>query len=689
MDTLVENPEIAQEDIEEDKESVIEDDYILNETSNLLVKDYINAQGIWEFSVNVPNFSYLGDVIEAILHAYFRPAPRNPFPTGPHYFPLKICIQGPLFSGRHTHAKYFESEYGLKFFEIDKILEDRNKVLEKKQELEEGKKPKKIQDDESEIFMEESVNCIGDTSKDKARLFRAKLRGLFGDENKVEEETKKVGKKEEIKCQGWGVIGYPRTMQEAEDLELELSGYIHPKHLPPNVSDIKKHEATIIATPSGLTTRSVVLTKSVFDIIIKLEVPGPVLVKRAVDRRIDTTGNIYNLTFNPPPDHLLPKLKTIEHPNEEEILKSLEDYNLEKNQLQNWFQNFGVDEWPSFIDISDTKLDIIKETIKKKTQEWLKIREDIANTPKTNDIKLEFHDKVSILTVKEARSLYKQWKVLKDTYLKDLSQCLDEIQCIDERLNETNNLLLSNFEEYLCRPDNKQSILNPCIDKLKGLLESGAIISSATRKSMLDELDDLSDLLWDVIEYRKDENLVYYTKLRQEDPCITLINSIIECASRVIQVEINKLVHSINLILDFHSKFFKDSADPDNPLSGIEFAIEDLSGTDKLNYILNKSKEFINSLPDIACKSQASEQYLLRIQQIEVWVFKMIKKVNDTSDNTFELMDKWIGYAVMAENQFVNQIINAWKEAVKVRVNFETFPIQDNSNISNFLKKQT
>ena len=83
------------------------------------------------------------------------------------------------------------------------------------------------------------------------------------------------------------------------------------------------------------------LQKSAFDIIFKLDVPNNILVKRAVDRRIDSSGNVYNLSFNPPPENLLPKLKIIEHPNEEEILKNFEDYNLEKN-LTPWMLKFGV-----------------------------------------------------------------------------------------------------------------------------------------------------------------------------------------------------------------------------------------------------------------------------------------------------------------------------------------------------------
>ena len=179
-----------------------ENEYKINDSDKEIIEDYINAKGIWEFFEKIPNFSYLGDIVETIIHARFPPKPRNSFPPGPHYFPLKISILGPLFSGQHTVAKHLETRYGLKFFEVEKILEDRNKAIERKQDLEEGKKPKKAQEDESEIFLEECINCSGDSSKEKARLVRAKLRGIFGDEPKIEEENKKVVKKDEVKCQG-------------------------------------------------------------------------------------------------------------------------------------------------------------------------------------------------------------------------------------------------------------------------------------------------------------------------------------------------------------------------------------------------------------------------------------------------------------------------------------------------------
>lgn len=276
---------------------------------------------------------YLGDVIEACIHIAYPDYIRPSFPPGPHYFPLKLCFVGPLFSGKHTQAKSLETKYGIKCLEIEKIIEDRNSVLERKAELEAGKKSKKPEE-ESELFVEECIKSTGNSPDELARLLRAKLRGLFGDEPKVEEEIKKPVKKEEVKCQGWAIIGYPRNKDEAKSFEQIFSGYIHPSELEESIGSIKKKDAMDMAKPSLTDSRPYLLEKSGFDLIFWQDAPLSNLVRRAVDRRVDNSGNVYNLTFSPPPDNLIPKLKIIEHPNEAEITEKFQEFNREAAGLK-------------------------------------------------------------------------------------------------------------------------------------------------------------------------------------------------------------------------------------------------------------------------------------------------------------------------------------------------------------------
>lgn len=156
----------------------------------------------------MPNTPDFGKLMEDIIDVAYPPDPRPEFPPGCHYFPLKVILLGATFSGKTTIAKKMTEKYGMKVFELPKILEDRIKVLERKAELEEGKKPKGKVDEESEIFTEAACSVSAETAEERGILLRAKLRGLFGDEPKVEEEVKK-GKKEEVKCQGFVLIDYP------------------------------------------------------------------------------------------------------------------------------------------------------------------------------------------------------------------------------------------------------------------------------------------------------------------------------------------------------------------------------------------------------------------------------------------------------------------------------------------------
>lgn len=674
-----------QENLADSLHSTPEEELQLKEAEMEMIQSYLNAVDIWQSPHKIPNFSYLGDVIETIIHAKFPPPPRPGFPPGPHYFPLKVCIMGSQFSGKHTYAKALELKYGLKVFEIDKVLEDRNKVLERKQELEEGKKPKKPQEDESEIFVEECVNSNGDSSKEKAKLLRAKLRGVFGDEAKAEEEVKKPNKKEEVKCQGWIVLSYPKTETEAEDLEYELSGYIDPKNLPPTTAHLKKQEALIIAEPSGLTERKPPLEKSVFDIIIKLEVPSHILVRRAVDRRVDASGNVYNLTFNPPPDNLLPKLKIMEHPNEEEILKSFEEYNAEKTKLSHWMQKFGVNEWSAFLHVNETKIDLVKEMIEKKVQEWFKVREEMMNSGKSEDTKLEFRDLTCVITRMQAKVFYKHWINLKNSYIQDIKAALSTIQTLENDLKHSNDSLLKKFQSFLCRPDHKQTLIDPFLDRLSKLLDSRAIITSRSRKNMLDELDNLSDQLWDIIEGRKEENIKYFEKLQQQDPCLGLVVEVLLSVQLLIQAEVNKFNNSMKLISEFQEQVLKKNDCFKFVEENIDFGSDSSPGQEKLVEFVGKAQEFVERMPECECKDEAKSLFLLRIEQIQSWAEKTLYKISMNSKNTFLMMDKWIGDAVKAENEFVNELIVVWKDAVRDRRNAEKRTIQGNIKIAEFL----
>jgi hypothetical protein len=58
--------------------------------------------------------------------------------------------------------------------------------------------------------------------------------------------------------------------------------------------------------------------------------------------------------------------------------------------------------------IYETKLEIVKETVDRTIQEWLKIREELLNQKENNDIKVEFHDRTLIMTRSKALYFYNE-----------------------------------------------------------------------------------------------------------------------------------------------------------------------------------------------------------------------------------------------------------------------------------------
>ena len=240
--------------------------------------------------------------------------------------------------------------------------------------------------------------------------------------------------------------------------------------------------------------------------------------------------------------------------------------------------------------------------------------------------------------------------------MSELSSILLNIQNIRNSLQEACDSILQDFEKFLCRPDEKQSLIDPFLKRLSGLLESRAIITSRSRKAMNDELDNLSDSLWDIIERRKDENLLFYENLKEKDPTLSLVFSVTESAILLIKSEVQRFVRSFNLILQFHFQILKDCEE--NFLEFPNFENEESFGKEKILFFVEKAEEFAKSIEDSLWKEEGLDQFLKRLKQIETWAFKTLEMVENSSKSAFVLMDAWIGDAVMAENKFVNEIID-------------------------------
>lgn len=68
------------------------------------------------------------------------------------------------------------------------------------------------------------------------------MRGIFGDAA-PEEEVKKTAKKDDTRCQGLGILGFPSNLIEAKAVEKEFNGLVHPMDLPKPIAQTKIQES--------------------------------------------------------------------------------------------------------------------------------------------------------------------------------------------------------------------------------------------------------------------------------------------------------------------------------------------------------------------------------------------------------------------------------------------------------------
>lgn len=577
--------------MEEEVMQESEQQEISSEVEDLsLISDYLLFKGSWELQTDIPNDDLLGDILEVVIDAAFPPKPQDSFPPGPHYLPLKLIILGPDFSGRHTLAKKLTDLYGIKVFEMNKILEDRQRAIERKAELDEGKKPKKTAEEESEIFTEVALKVSAEKAWDRARLIRGKLRGIFGDELKIEEENKKPAKKDEVKSQGYCLLGYPITLEDAITLEKEQSGFVHPKYLPEPISKIKQREAYIIAKPSLKSPPPPPKFKSAFDLCIMLEVPLNNILRRALDRRLDHQGNMWNLTYKPPPDNLLNKLTKIEKPTEDELTESHIRFETNKPDLVDWFDNFAMGQASLLRVEGDMSIDSIWEMVNSTLQKIIANKASIdpkpaqasppmpsasnqLNPPSQRNLQdakpaeiakenTESQATISLIetqtmpetyitmklrhqeftfTLSQVQEIYDMYCTIRSNYLSDLKSCMNDLNNFSQELSDRVSQLMQDFKDYLCRDDTKQGMVNEFVVALNQAIGSfDYFVRKEDKQAVIEEIVEFSDTLWDVIDFKKEEAIKERERIIKDGPESQLLERVMLLVEQIVQIELNK-----------------------------------------------------------------------------------------------------------------------------------------------------
>ncbi|MFQ3321992.1 MAG: adenylate kinase [Candidatus Thalassarchaeaceae archaeon] len=93
------------------------------------------------------------------------------------------------------------------------------------------------------------------------------------------------------------------------------------------------------------TINQAVILSSIVDIssVICIEVPDKEIVKRIVGRRMDPeTGEIYHLTFRPPPNEIKNRLIQRKDDNEISVINRLNSYHEQTSPLAEWYESKGI-----------------------------------------------------------------------------------------------------------------------------------------------------------------------------------------------------------------------------------------------------------------------------------------------------------------------------------------------------------
>ena len=629
-----------------------------------LLNEYLESRNKWEGSI--PNDDYLGDTLEILIDTSFPPEPLPSMPEGPHYLPLKVLILGPTFSGKKTQLKKVQEVYGLKLFEMKSIVEEAHKIVQKKNEPEDKKK--KPTEEEPEVFKEAALEEDFETPEGKAKLFRAKIRGVFGDEPKQEEEVKKSSKKEEVKCQGFSLVDYPKTLGEAKALEKTLSAFVHPEDLEESKASKKKREALPLAKPSVKQNPEVKLFRTFWDLVIWLDVPLETVLQRASERRIDNSGNIYSLSVNPPPEKILDKCKVIESPTSEELSEEFNQALEHKELLYRWFSEFGIKDFEKLLFFDANKpVEEVTEVILNKLEKTIEVK-NACGTEKNSE-----PEKV---TQEQAQELFSYWENIKENYYKELSKYLS---LLDIQWNRISNSLFGtaeNFRKFLVRDDQKSNYFRNFLSEYNSFMAHRSILTKEEENQIESSIEELLDNLWDIIDQRKEENIQYLENLSETYPMSQEIKVVVKFTRQFLLVELEKYSQVVNLLGRFEhltqGKEFQELETPELKINWKK-GLEESGTCPALEHLILTAKSKVSGTFETTNKLLE-----FRINQLEKWANSIISEFKQKYNLIFKTMDNWITQAVEHENSLINQAASAVKKALKSRQPLENYSFPSN-----------
>ncbi|KAI8897549.1 hypothetical protein BC833DRAFT_621127 [Globomyces pollinis-pini] len=305
-------------------------------------EDYLNYSGSWykpnEDGLIRKNES-LAVAVEDIIKLTTIPDEVyqvTPMPV----VPLRIAIIGKRFSGKQTQAKLIAAKYNMTILRLDDLVKDaisQADIMTKKQKIaatETGKESKKML----------SKQQIG------AKLQLVMLEGQSPDDSLLVGLVAEALSQEPENPGGYILLDFPKTRQQAQLLEREMSGYEDPK--PAKKGELKRAKdrvnasqqknRSLIAPYDMQSDGNATIPISGLDAVLLFDVANEIAISRAAGQTVDPiTGQGYHIEFNPPPETV---------PGLMERLAPVEDSSRAMSQLQYHLAAFeeeeeGLKEW--------------------------------------------------------------------------------------------------------------------------------------------------------------------------------------------------------------------------------------------------------------------------------------------------------------------------------------------------------
>lgn len=672
------------------------------ETTKDGVENYIEGKGKWG---PLPNNYEFSDVLYHIIDVAFPLSQAQPMPPGPHYLPLKILLIGPMFSGKKSQAKKIAETFGLRVFEMTRIIEDAKKIMQKKPDPEDLKK-KKVPDEESEMFIQACHDASLQDEVGKSKLFRSKIRGIFGDARKPEqEEQKKLVKKEEPKFQGFILSGYPTNLQEAIHLERTLSGFVHPSEMSIETRDIKKKDEILLVKPRPKDIEPIKLYKSAWDLIIWLDLNENEAIKRAKDRRVDPAGNVYSLSVNPPPDNIMAKCKIIDKPSEDQIKVDYSNLSSQKKSLFQWFSQFGIKNVPIFHFCQASEApDQVFDCVKSKIHEILSLK--TSQLPSDSPVQPKF-SQISAL------KLYTSWDQFKTLYLGKLNKVFHVYSTLWNDFNNSLSSLKSIFFELISQEDQKILLTKNFVLEFNDLLSKKSIFSKHDSQVFYEKIDCISDELWDIVNQKKQ---IFIEKRKQMIHDYSLNDKLIEIfhiARDFYKAELMKHIYEIR-IMSLYGKICEgydiEVNDGDEDMRNdfikahenykIILETKDFISKQELSYrkigefskikednknqvkkIVKKiERDFLSAVNQDLHQSEEGKVYAFRVLKISQWAESKCHLFNKLADDAFNKLDQWITQYIQLQNEAINNFIKSLHESFARRLQI-SYDFPKNSEI--------